>query len=168
MKFIFHNFYSITYNCRILNLKLIFMREIQIDFSPQKLTLVDCSQMWGPSHLRTQIKLKFCKCVDWRLISVEITVNFCRFDLCVDDKGEHSPVENLGQVVFGERIRPSPYKVITSLYINKTSFSVYWIICVNQVFVSYVVARRKNVSSLIYFAFLSYYWSHWWWKNVFL
>jgi len=24
---------------------------------------------------------------------------------------EQSPVENLGQVVFGERIRPSPYKV---------------------------------------------------------
>jgi hypothetical protein len=26
---------------------------------------------------------------------------------------EQSPVENLGQVVFGERIRPSPYKVST-------------------------------------------------------
>ena len=35
----------------------------------------------------------------------------CRFDLCTSDTEEHSPVENLGQVVFGERIRPSPYKV---------------------------------------------------------
>jgi transmembrane 9 superfamily protein 2/4 len=32
------------------------------------------------------------------------------FDFCgVAD--EPSPVENLGQVLFGERIRPSPYKV---------------------------------------------------------
>ena len=34
----------------------------------------------------------------------------CSFDLCTSDESE-SPVENLGQVVFGERIRPSPYKV---------------------------------------------------------
>jgi hypothetical protein len=35
------------------------------------------------------------------------------FDFCsvVD---EPSPVENLGQVLFGERIRPSPYKVSCS------------------------------------------------------
>lgn len=33
------------------------------------------------------------------------------FDFCtVED--EQSPVENLGQVVFGERIRPSLYKVV--------------------------------------------------------
>lgn len=32
------------------------------------------------------------------------------FDFCTVDDGQ-SPVENLGQVVFGERIRPSPYKV---------------------------------------------------------
>ena len=31
--------------------------------------------------------------------------NFCNVE------GESSPVENLGQVLFGERIRPSPYKV---------------------------------------------------------
>ena len=31
------------------------------------------------------------------------------FDFCTTDESE-SPVENLGQVVFGERIRPSPYK----------------------------------------------------------
>lgn len=35
------------------------------------------------------------------------------FDFCkVDDKTKTSPVENLGQVVFGERIRPSNYKVV--------------------------------------------------------
>ncbi|PNF25989.1 Transmembrane 9 superfamily member 2 [Cryptotermes secundus] len=34
------------------------------------------------------------------------------FDFCkVDDKTKTSPVENLGQVVFGERIRPSNYKI---------------------------------------------------------
>lgn len=34
------------------------------------------------------------------------------FDFCkVDDKTKTSPVENLGQVVFGERIRPSKYEI---------------------------------------------------------
>ena len=28
----------------------------------------------------------------------------------LDQTGERSPTENLGQVMFGERIRPSPYK----------------------------------------------------------
>jgi hypothetical protein len=38
---------------------------------------------------------------------------FCySFDFC-RASDETSPVENLGQVVFGERIRPSPYKVLT-------------------------------------------------------
>ncbi|XP_059484241.1 transmembrane 9 superfamily member 2 [Neocloeon triangulifer] len=32
------------------------------------------------------------------------------FDFCLTDE-TNSPVENLGQVVFGERIRPSPYKI---------------------------------------------------------
>ncbi|GFX39788.1 transmembrane 9 superfamily member 2 [Trichonephila clavipes] len=32
------------------------------------------------------------------------------FDFCTADDYE-SPVENLGQVVFGERIRPSPYNI---------------------------------------------------------
>lgn len=35
---------------------------------------------------------------------------FFSFDFCIDDH-ETGPVENLGQVVFGERIRSSPYKV---------------------------------------------------------
>ena len=33
------------------------------------------------------------------------------FDFCQASEDEKSPSENLGQVVFGERIRPSPYKV---------------------------------------------------------
>lgn len=32
------------------------------------------------------------------------------FDFCESDSQEH-PVENLGQIVFGERIRPSPYNI---------------------------------------------------------
>ena len=35
---------------------------------------------------------------------------YCSFDFCTSDES-NSPVENLGQVVFGERIRPSPYNV---------------------------------------------------------
>ncbi|XP_064614807.1 LOW QUALITY PROTEIN: transmembrane 9 superfamily member 2-like [Liolophura sinensis] len=47
-----------------------------------------------------------------RLNSLETVVPFeySRFDFCPEDDEEHSPVENLGQVVFGERIRPSRYK----------------------------------------------------------
>lgn len=36
---------------------------------------------------------------------------FFSFDFCVGSENE-SPVENLGQVLFGERIRPSPYQVL--------------------------------------------------------
>ena len=41
-----------------------------------------------------------------------------RFDFCHDDK-ESRPSENLGQVLFGERIETSPYKVriMTSEYV---------------------------------------------------
>lgn len=41
----------------------------------------------------------------------------CSFDFCgVTD--ERSPVENLGQVLFGERIRPSPYKVCVDIQLS--------------------------------------------------
>lgn len=39
-----------------------------------------------------------------------LSFHFCNVD------GERSPVENLGQVLFGERIRPSPYKVRCSTF----------------------------------------------------
>lgn len=47
-----------------------------------------------------------------RLNSPETVVpyEYHSFDFCGIDES-HSPVENLGQVVFGERIRPSPYQV---------------------------------------------------------
>ena len=35
----------------------------------------------------------------------------CSFDFCVRDGG-NTPVENLGQIVFGDRIQQSPYMVI--------------------------------------------------------
>jgi len=40
------------------------------------------------------------------------------FDFCAPPKNEiwkNSPSENLGQVVFGERIRPSVYKVLLEI-----------------------------------------------------
>lgn len=45
-----------------------------------------------------------------RLNSIETIVpyEYHKFDFCTVDESD-SPVENLGQVVFGERIRPSPY-----------------------------------------------------------
>lgn len=39
-----------------------------------------------------------------------IPFEYHHFDFCLTDESQ-SPVENLGQVVFGERIRPSPYKI---------------------------------------------------------
>lgn len=48
-----------------------------------------------------------------RLNSIDsvIPYEYDHFDFCVT-KNESSPVENLGQVVFGERIRPSPYEFV--------------------------------------------------------
>ena len=40
-----------------------------------------------------------------------IPYDYNHFDFCQAPDSEESPVENLGQVVFGERIRPSPYNV---------------------------------------------------------
>ena len=36
---------------------------------------------------------------------------FFSFDFCLPNDDSKAPVENLGQVVFGERIQPSPYKI---------------------------------------------------------
>ncbi|XP_058942377.2 transmembrane 9 superfamily member 2-like [Pocillopora verrucosa] len=48
-----------------------------------------------------------------RLDSVEsvIPYEYARFDFCVPPTDKTSPTENLGQVVFGERIRPSLYNI---------------------------------------------------------
>ena len=48
-----------------------------------------------------------------RLDSVESVLPFeyKHFDFCQASDEDNSPSENLGQVVFGERIRASPYKV---------------------------------------------------------
>lgn len=40
-----------------------------------------------------------------------IPFEYYHFDFCTASKNSKSPTENLGQVVFGERIRPSPYKI---------------------------------------------------------
>lgn len=40
-----------------------------------------------------------------------IPYEYSHFDFCLPSDESKSPVENLGQVVFGERIRPSPYTI---------------------------------------------------------
>lgn len=40
-----------------------------------------------------------------------IPYEYHHFDFCLAKDESNSPAENLGQVVFGERIRPSPYKI---------------------------------------------------------
>ena len=49
-----------------------------------------------------------------------LLIKLLSFDFCLGSEDE-SPVENLGQVLFGERIRPSPYKV------SKLSFFIFFI-----------------------------------------
>lgn len=40
-----------------------------------------------------------------------IPYEYSHFDFCLPPANEPAPAENLGQVVFGERIKPSPYKL---------------------------------------------------------
>ncbi|XP_040567137.1 transmembrane 9 superfamily member 2 [Lepeophtheirus salmonis] len=40
-----------------------------------------------------------------------IPYEYDHFDFCPTPESAYTPAENLGQVVFGERIRPSPYKI---------------------------------------------------------
>jgi len=49
-----------------------------------------------------------------RLTSSESVIPFeySAFDFCTASKDKKSPSENLGQVLFGERIRPSPYNIV--------------------------------------------------------
>ena len=71
-----------------------------------------------------------------RLNSIEsvIPYEYHSFDVCkleVAEEKKLSPSENLGQVVFGERIRPSPYKVIihnTSLYTDLCDHNIVMVI----------------------------------------
>ncbi|CAB4001326.1 transmembrane 9 superfamily member 2-like [Paramuricea clavata] len=48
-----------------------------------------------------------------RLDSVEtiIPYEYSRFDFCAPTNQDYAPSENLGQVVFGERIQPSAYNI---------------------------------------------------------
>lgn len=56
-----------------------------------------------------------------------IPYEYHHFDFCPINE-ENSPVENLGQVVFGERIRPGPYKIefLKDTTCEKVQFTVYY------------------------------------------
>ncbi|KAJ8971831.1 hypothetical protein NQ317_011767 [Molorchus minor] len=54
-----------------------------------------------------------------------IPYEYHHFDFCLPDGEAKSPVENLGQVLFGERIRPSPYKI--SFMKNETFYGGIWV-----------------------------------------
>lgn len=67
------------------------------------------------------------------------------FDFCLSKDESDSPVENLGQVVFGERIRPSPYKVISEAqcdYCHVTTMGIYYYIS----FVCFFACRLSSLS----------------------
>jgi len=72
-----------------------------VNYCPDSIIQDDC-----PSVVKVYVN---------RLNSVDsvIPYEYSSFDLCLPESSdEKSPVENLGQVVFGERIRPSGYKLI--------------------------------------------------------
>ncbi len=62
------------------------------------------------------------------------------FDFCTADE-DSSPVENLGQVVFGERIRPSPYQV--SLQIQQSP-------CVLTLNVEFTTSHKRALILISY------------------
>lgn len=80
-----------------------------------------------------------------------IPYEYHHFDFCPINE-ENSPVENLGQVVFGERIRPGPYKIeflkdktcekVIFNYLLFTPFSL------NSTFLNVYFYIRKYVSHL--------------------
>ena len=77
-----------------------------------------------------------------RLNSIEsvIPYEYHSFDVCTLDSDQEkklSPSENLGQVLFGERIRASPYNVWTELF-NILSIISMWL----YLFTVDVQARR--------------------------
>lgn len=73
-----------------------------------------CKKGDGPESCKNEVKL-FVN----RLNTEEsvIPYEYHHFDFCEGDESK-SPVENLGQVVFGERIRPSPYEL--EFLVNQT------------------------------------------------
>jgi len=89
--------------------------------------LVGLASLWLGAHsfyLPGLAPVTYCKSRDQTTCSndIKLFVNrlnseesvipyeYTYFDFC-QTKETHSPAENLGQVVFGERIRPSPYKL---------------------------------------------------------
>lgn len=70
-----------------------------VNYCPEKQATSDC-----PSDVKIFVN---------RLNSVDsvIPYEYSSFDFCPPKAGDDSPVENLGQVVFGERIRPSGYNI---------------------------------------------------------
>lgn len=93
-----------------------------------------------------------------RLDSTEniIPYEYSSFDFCPDDvKSDTSPSENLGQVVFGERIRPSPYKFTFSEKEGET--------CKEVCTKSYDTSKPEDVKKLEFLkkGIVEYYQHHW-------
>lgn len=75
-----------------------------------------------------------------RLDSIESVLPFeyDHFDFCKADVDERSPSENLGQLMFGERIRPSPYKLD---FLNPVK-------CVKVCTKEYKIGESKDIKKL--------------------
>lgn len=81
-----------------------------------------------------------------------IPFEYHHFDFCLSDETQ-SPVENLGQVVFGERIRPSPYKLNFLENVNCKK------VCTKE----YKASRPEDVKklNLLKMGMALYYQHHW-------
>ncbi|CAF4602173.1 unnamed protein product [Rotaria sp. Silwood1] len=94
---------------------ILFLSSINAFYLPGLAPNTFCRTSIPDSKCKTQVEV-FVN----RLDSVEsvLPYEYAYFDFCtVID--EPSPVENLGQVLFGERIRPSPYKASFNFFLYK-------------------------------------------------
>lgn len=92
--------------CHLL-LVLLLSTELSAFYLPGLAPVNYCEESKVTNECKSEVKLYVNK-----LDSEESVIPFeyGHFDFC-QASDEDSPVENLGQVVFGERIRPSPYKI---------------------------------------------------------
>ncbi|XP_014485207.1 PREDICTED: transmembrane 9 superfamily member 2 isoform X1 [Dinoponera quadriceps] len=82
-----------------------------------------CKASETSSNCKSEIKLYVNRLNTEKYV---IPYEYSHFDFCTVEDGQ-SPVENLGQVVFGERIRPSPYTLefLKDVKCSKTCIKTY-------------------------------------------
>lgn len=79
-----------------------------------------------------------------------IPYEYHHFDFCPINE-ENSPVENLGQVVFGERIRPGPYKIefLKDVKCQKVKHVHIYVVRIRRFIIKFIRFRVNLVNYLV-------------------